>query len=226
MGSMSTLSVIPYVLTGLFVSVLHAALPTHWLPFVLAGRAQKWSYKRTISVLMIAALGHILTTTAIGAAIIWFSLKLNENFEHLLVIVASLTTFLFGLYYIIQYFTGHKHTHCDHDHPHIHDYASNAKDGWAVLSLLSLLTFSPCESFLPIYLSAWETGWSGFFILSAVLALGTLLSMMFFTSLAYMGMKQLRFRFLEDHEKIIVGVILILLSVVVYISELSHHTHG
>ena len=29
--------------TGFAVSFVHSILPTHWLPFVLAARAQKWS---------------------------------------------------------------------------------------------------------------------------------------------------------------------------------------
>lgn len=216
---------IPFIITGLTVSLLHAALPTHWLPFVLAAKTQKWPYKKVLAILMIAGTGHILTTTVIGAGVVWFSMKINENFERLFMLAASLSIFLFGLYYIVQFFRGQRHSHCHHHHPHEHDYAKNAKDGWAILSLLSLLTFSPCESFLPVYVSAWQTGWIGFFILSGVLALGTLTAMIIFTSLAYFGLKQIRFQFLENFEKLIIGAILIMLSLVVYIME-SGHQHG
>lgn len=222
---MSLSHILPYIITGLTVSVLHAALPTHWLPFVLAARAQNWSYKKTVSILFIAGSGHIITTTAIGAGIVWFSLKMNESLEHLFVLIASISTFVFGLYYFVQYFRGQKHSHCNHHHPHVHDYAASAKDGWAILSLLSLLTFSPCESFLPVYVSAWQTGWSGFLVLSSVLAIGTLLSMLFFTSLAFQGMKQIRLQFLENYEKIIIGTILMILAVIIYFVEHTNHNH-
>ena len=33
--------------TGFSVAFFHAAIPTHWLPFVLTGRVQKWSRGRT-----------------------------------------------------------------------------------------------------------------------------------------------------------------------------------
>lgn len=213
---------IPFIITGLTVSLLHAALPTHWLPFVLAAKTQKWPYRKVLTILMIAGLGHILTTTAIGAAVVWFSMKINESFERIFMLIAAGSIFLFGVYYIVQFFQGKRHSHCHHHHPHEHDYNVNAKDGWAILSLLSLLTFSPCESFIPVYMSAWHMGWSGFLVLSGVLAVGTLAAMIVFTSLAYFGLQQIRFRFLENFEKLITGTILIILSFVVFMLESGH----
>lgn len=213
----------PFLLTGLTVSILHAALPTHWLPFVLAGRTQKWSYQRTVSILLIAGSGHILTTSAIGAAVVWFGLQMNENFQQVMTIVASLSVLGFGIYNLYQHFHGIKHSHCDHTQPHHHDYQVNSKDGWAVLSLLSLLTFSPCESFLPIYVSAWKTGWIGFAALTAVLSLGTMLAMFSFMSMFYFSLKQFKMTWLEDNEKLMMGSILILLSIVIYFLEVSHN---
>jgi nickel/cobalt transporter (NicO) family protein len=217
----------PFIFTGLTISVLHAALPTHWLPFVLAAKAQNWNYRRLLTVLSIAGLGHVLTTTALGAGLIWFSLKLNENYESLFVLIASISTFLFGVYYIVQFLRGQRHSHCKHHHPHEHDYAKASQDGWAILGLLSLLTFSPCESFLPVYVSAWPAGWVGFMVLSVVLATGTLVAMIVFTTLAFFGYQQLKFKFLENYEKLIIGAVLIFLSIIVYFVEQGHnHPHG
>lgn len=224
---MSLNSLLPYILTGLTVSILHASIPTHWLPFVLAGRAQKWSYKRTLSVLFIAGMGHILTTTLIGAGIVWFGLNLHEHFEKSLVLLASGIVFLFGVYNIVQYFRGYKHSHCDHADTHDHDYAKKAKDGWAILSLLLLLTLSPCHAFIPVYISAWSTGWNGFYILTLTLAVGTLSAMMIFTTLAFFGLRQLKLDWVEDYEKLIAGILLIGLSILVYFVESAHHAlHG
>lgn len=212
----------PFLLTGLTVSILHAALPTHWLPFVLAGRTQKWSYARTVSILLIAGSGHILTTSLIGAAVVWMGLQMNENFQQTMTLVAAGSVLSFGIYNLWQHFHGIKHSHCSHSEPHHHDYQINSKDGWAILSLLSLLTFSPCESFLPIYVSAWQTGWVGFGLLTVVLGVGTMVAMLFFMSVFYFGMKQIKMTWLEDNEKLMMGLILICLSFVIYFSELSH----
>ncbi len=213
---------LPYIITGLSVSALHSALPTHWLPFVLAGKAQRWSFTKTLAVLLIAGSGHILTTSAIGAAIVWFGVTHGDNFHSILSFAAATSLFAFGSYYIIQYFRGYRHAHCDHAHPHSHDFKDTSKDGWAILSLLTLLTFTPCESFIPIYAAAWPLGWMGFFVLSIVLAVGTLVSMMFFTSLAFFGFHRFRLNWLEKYEKLIMGIILIIFSFVVYLVESSH----
>ncbi len=213
----------PFLLTGLTVAILHAALPTHWLPFVLAGRSQKWTYRRTVSILLIAGSGHVLTTSLIGAAVVWLGLRLNENFQHVMTLVATFSVFSFGSYNLVQHFRGIKHSHCDHTEPHKHDYQMKSKDGWAVLSLLSLLTFSPCESFLPIYVSAWQTGWAGFGALTVVLGLGTLLAMLCFMTLLHFGMKQIKLQWLENNEKLIMGIILVALSFVIYFTEVTHN---
>lgn len=223
---MSLVHILPYIITGLTVSVLHAALPTHWLPFVLASKSQGWSYKRLLAILSIAGIGHILTTTLLGGLVVWFSFHLQESLEQTFLILSSAAVFLFGVYYIVQFFQGKRHSHCSHSEPHVHDYGKSSKDGWAILSLLALLTFSPCEAFIPVYLSAWQTGWAGFIVLSVVLAAGTLFSMVLFTSLAYFGFKQLKFQFLENYEKLIIGSMMILLSIILFLVEGSHnHIH-
>lgn len=212
----------PYLLTGLTVAVLHASLPTHWLPFVLAGRSQKWGFPKTLSVLFIAGMGHIVTTSALGAGLVWFGLRFTEEHHYYLVLVSSLIVFFYGVFHLVQYFRGHKHSHCDHVHPHHHDYQKSSKDGWAVLGLLALLTFSPCESFIPVYLSAWQTGWTGFISLTLVLGVGTLFSMFVLTSIAYFGLNHIKLRWLEEYEKLFMGGILIILSVMIYFFEKTH----
>lgn len=213
-------------MTGLTVSLLHASLPTHWLPFVLASRTQKWSYKKTFSILLIAGSGHILTTTLIGAGVVWFGIQLHDSFEKILVSFAAISVFTFGAYNIYQHYRGERHSHCDNTQPHHHDFNNTAKDGWAVLSLLSLLTFSPCESFLPVYVSAWPLGWSGFVVMSVVLAVGTLLAMTAFMTVMFFGSMKLKLAWLEDNEKLIIGIMLLLLSVMIYLTEIQFpHNH-
>ena len=47
---------------GFAAAFLHAAMPTHWLPFVLVGRAQRWSLPRTLGAVTTAGLAHIGST--------------------------------------------------------------------------------------------------------------------------------------------------------------------
>lgn len=221
---MSDYSILPILITGLFISVLHSMLPTHWLPFVMASRSQKWTWSKTQSILLIAGFGHVIMTTILGSVIFVLGLGVYHNIQSYFIAIASLSIAIFGGYQIYQYKTGHKHSHCSHDHAHHHsdEFKIKSKDGWAILSLLSLLTFSPCESFLPVYLSAVGYGWQGFVLLSVVLAVGTLVTMLSFTWISAKTINKYQMDWLEDHEKLIIGVGLIILAVMLAVIEGSH----
>ncbi|MFZ3229272.1 MAG: sulfite exporter TauE/SafE family protein [Pseudobdellovibrio sp.] len=218
-------SLFPILITGLMIAVLHAAIPTHWLPFVIASRAQKWSWPKTQSILLIAGLGHVIMTTLIGALIFVLGLSFFQKYQSYFLIIASGSVGIFGLVQIIQHFRGHRHSHCDHTHQHHHfdEHNKIAQDGWAILSLLSLLTFSPCESFLPVYLSAVHHGWQGFLFLSLILALGTLLSMLILTWVSLKGLSRFEMNWIEDNEKLVTGIGLVILSVLVFFIENHQH---
>ena len=224
---------------GLSVAFFHAILPNHWLPFVLAGRAQRRSMRKTLSITTLAGGGHIFITTLLGVLIVWMGLKLSAYVETWSVPLAAGALILFGLYYIVQHLRGegHEHSHTlgghsqdrDHSHGHNHGHDHNppqgegnsafdrslSSDTVAVGSLIAMLTFSPCEGFLPIYLTAWPYGWMAFIVLSAVLAAGTLSGMLVFTGLTYAGLQRVEMPWLEHHEYLILGSILILLGIAV-----------
>ena len=52
--------------TGFTVAFFHAAIPTHWLPFVLVSRARGWSRGKTLAVATLAGLGHVAITSLLG----------------------------------------------------------------------------------------------------------------------------------------------------------------
>lgn len=66
---------------GFVAAFLHAALPTHWLPFVLVGRAQRWSVARVMTAVVTAGLAHILSTAVVGSLIVAAGLALNRWVE-------------------------------------------------------------------------------------------------------------------------------------------------
>ncbi|MBX6741102.1 MAG: hypothetical protein IRY87_03525 [Acetobacteraceae bacterium] len=237
--------------TGFAVAFLHSALPTHWLPFVLAGRGQGWSRPKTLSVTAFAGLGHVLFTTALGVLVVWLGIETSRWTGDVFPLVAGGALIAFGLYYLVRQSRGlgghhhwgqgdhHHHDHAHghgHEHPHDHghghaaprrgtaaalphDTRSRRSDLAAVLSLLALLTFSPCEGFLPVYLSGIRYGWVGFAVLSAILALGTLAGMVLFTWLALAGLERLRLGVLERYESGLLGGLLSLLGVAVMLLE-------
>jgi hypothetical protein len=89
----------------------------------------------------------------------------------------------------------------------------------AIGSLFTILTFSHCEGFLPVYLMGIKYEWFGFFILSLILAVGTFGGMMVFTWLTLIGIKKLKLKFLEKYETGILGGALCLLGILVIFFE-------
>ena len=85
-------------LTGFSVAFFHAAIPTHWLPFVLTSRVQGWSASKTIAVTALAGTGHVIVTAALGLAITLFGAAISDRIGAWFPRIAGGALFLFGLY--------------------------------------------------------------------------------------------------------------------------------
>ncbi len=96
--------------TGFSVAFFHAAIPTHWLPFVLTARVQKWNKSKTLLVTTLAGLGHVLFTAALGFLVAWCGIALNDKIGGWFPWIAGGALLAFGLYYVIQQFRGKRAT--------------------------------------------------------------------------------------------------------------------
>ena len=231
-------------LTGFSVAFFHAAIPTHWLPFVLTSRVQKWNAGKTIAVTALAGTGHVIVTAALGLAITLFGAAISDQIGAWFPRIAGGALFLFGLYYLFRQVLGKGHVHFhyphehlheqvpapdrdhghgdshDHDHEHEHGYQPRrTSDRAAILSLLAFLTFSPCEGFVPFYVSGIRYGWAGFAVLTAVLSLATVAGMVIFTSLTLAGLSKIRLGLLEKYESALMGVLLCAVGVFIIVFE-------
>jgi ABC-type nickel/cobalt efflux system permease component RcnA len=224
---------------GFAVAFLHAAIPTHWLPFVVAARAQQWNKPKTLTVTGIAGAGHVLFTIALGVLVVWGGMAIDSRLGSFFPLVAGGALIALGLFYLVRQFrgTGHSHlfgghSHHQHEHEHAHAYEpdneiaaiksrwSQQKSDWIVIAgLFALLTFSPCEAFLPVFLMGARYGWIGFALLSATLAVATVAGMIVFTSLTLAGVEKLNFRALEKFESGILGGVLCLLGMLIILFE-------
>src|ERR1044072_3620250 len=88
--------------SGLLVAFLHAALPTHWLPFVIVGRGQGWGAGKTLTVAAGAGIGHTLSTMLLGGLLTGAGLAFERRFGGMSPwIVGGLLVGL-GLFYLIR----------------------------------------------------------------------------------------------------------------------------
>jgi nickel/cobalt transporter (NicO) family protein len=224
-------------ITGFGVAFFHAAIPTHWLPFVLAARAQHWSPAKTIGITALAGSGHVLVTAALGFLIALFGITLSERVGHWFPRIAGAALLLLGGFYLYRQLTGKGHAHhhlfCGHAHTHSgeleheHDHAAPPiserpaapSDRIAITSLLTLLTFSPCEAFLPIYASGVRYGWTGFAVLTAILSIGTVAGMVLFTWLTLAGVQKVKLGLLEKYESGLIGALLCTVGLLIILLE-------
>jgi nickel/cobalt transporter (NicO) family protein len=88
-----------------------------------------------------------------------------------------------------------------------------------IAGLLALLTFSPCEAFLPVFLIGAKYGWLGFACLSAILATATVAGMLVFTWLTLLGLQRLRLKFFENYEPLVIGGVFCLLGLIIIAFE-------
>lgn len=97
--------------TGFVVAFAHAAIPTHWLPFVLAGRGQRWRKGKTLMVVALCGSGHVLFTTVLGALVVWLGIETRKWTGNVFPWIAGGALILFGLYYLIRQVRGGRHGH-------------------------------------------------------------------------------------------------------------------
>lgn len=214
-------------ITGFGIAFFHAAIPTHWLPFVLTARVQKWSSAKTIAITALAGTGHVAVTALLGVLITWFGTALSETIGDWFPRIAGAVLLLFGSYYIVRQLVGKGHVHFEYPHEHLHEPGvsrpehgpERISDRAAIMSLLAFLTFSPCEGFLPIYVSGIRYGWKGFALLTVILSVATVLGMILFTSLTLAGLGKVKLGALEKHESALMGLLLCLVGVLVLLFD-------
>ena len=237
---------------GFAVAFLHAAIPTHWLPFVVAARAQHWKKPKTLAITGFAGAGHVIFTIALGVLVVWCGMAINSRIGKLFPLIAGGALIALGLFYLLRQIrgTGHRHLFGGHSHhrdarhspdlhtqrqvhDHEHDHANQESDiakikqrwsqrrsDWVVIAgLFALLTFSPCEAFLPVFLMGAQYGWIGFALLSATLAIATVAGMVVFTWLTLAGVEKLNFHAIEKFESGILSGVLCLLGVLIIVFE-------
>jgi hypothetical protein len=220
-------------ITGFGIAFFHAAIPTHWLPFVLTARAQRWNRSKTLIITAIAATGHACFTATLGLIVAWLGIALSDRIGALFPWIAGGALISFGLFYIIRQLTGRPHTHTHlghegHSHEHVHAHAHSQPENRmsfsktdlaAISSLLALLTFSPCEAFVPVYVSGVRYGWHGFALLTIILTVATIAGMVAFTGLALTGIEQVKLRSFEKYEAGVMGALLCAVGVLIILFE-------
>lgn len=188
---------IAVLISAFSVAFIHTAIPSHWLCFVLVGRARGWRLRRTMTVAALAGTLHVATTVAVGL--------LLAHAEHEFLDAHDLERFGgwllagLGVLYLVLHFSHRGHHH---------DHEASASDRVALGGLVLAVTLSPCSLAIPILVGAAATNAAQIVLISLVLLATTVGNMVLLVGLTGLGIEKLPFALFDRYEKLILGVIL------------------
>ena len=197
---------------GFAAAFLHAALPTHWLPFVLVGRAQRWSLTKNLLAVSAAGLAHIASTAVVGSLIVAAGLALDGLVAGFLPHLSAVLLFAFGGFYLIKSAIRRPVMAGGPALDLAEPTVSHAAAFWGLVAVMAL---SPGEVLLPIYMSSAQEGVGALALLTLAFALGTILGMATFTTLARAGASVLRLERWARYEGAILGLALIAIGLLI-----------
>jgi nickel/cobalt transporter (NicO) family protein len=194
---------------SLTLSLLHALIPSHWLPFVTIGRTEGWSSQQTLTVTAIAGLAHTVSTTLLGGLVSLAGWQLAENYHNLSERAIPLLLLALGMWYLMQHLRHH------HVHDHIDAGAARRSRSFSALLLsLGLAMFlSPCLEIEAYFLSAGAKGWGAVALVALIYNVITLSGMLLMVKLARHGLQRVNAHWFEHNENLITSLTLIGLAV-------------
>jgi nickel/cobalt transporter (NicO) family protein len=203
------------ILSSFALSVIHGSIPNHWLPLIAVGHAQRWKTKKVLSGMLIIGSAHVLSTILIGILIGWFGYRITEHYGWVTRIVAPLVLILLGLIYLIIHFLGKN----QHHHSHTGNISSKNSDNSILLSLAIAMFFSPCIELEAYYFTASASGWPAIALVSAIYFIVTVSTMMTLVYFSWKGIQRLNMHWLEHNNKLIIGMVLILIGITGFFIE-------
>ena len=201
---------------GFATAFLHAALPTHWLPFVLVGRGQRWTLPQVLTAVATAGLAHILTTAVVGGLIVAAGIAMDQWISGMLPALSAGLLFLFGAFYLGKALLRPAIMAGGPSLALSEPTVSHAAAFWGLVAMMAI---SPGEVLLPIYLSQATEGPLVLAALTLTFAAGTVLGMTLFTVLARAGWSVLRLERWARYEGVVLGLALILIGLLVVLRQ-------
>ncbi|MFH1314219.1 MAG: sulfite exporter TauE/SafE family protein [Candidatus Eisenbacteria bacterium] len=207
------------------IGFFHTLLgPDHYLPFIMMGRARKWSRAKIFWVTAVCGIGHVGSSVVLGMVGIALGIGITrlEIFESFRGNLAAWVLIAFGLVYFVWGLRralrnkphehkhlhdgglNHTHTHVHtEDHTHVHDKPSASITPWV---LFTIFVLGPCEPLIPLLMyPAAKTSLAGVILVAAVFAVATIGTMLGVVLLSSYGVSLLPMARVERYTHAIAG---------------------
>lgn len=199
---------------SLLLSLVHAAIPNHWLPIVAIGKSERWTMRETLNATVLIGAAHIASTIIIGVLIGLAGFRLSSNHAELAHWIAPVVLAVLGVIFIASDFIGKGHRH----HNHFDETGGRSKRA-IIGSMVVAMFFSPCIELEVYFLPAGAFGWSGILTTSVIYLFATVSTMLLLVYVGTKGLSRLNWHIFEHHQKTLTGAILIALAALSFIID-------
>ena len=192
-------------------------MPDHWIPLVAVNKAEGWSRRETLWATVFVGIPHTASTVLIGIVIGVIGYQLS-SYEIVARIVAPLILAVLGLTYV---FLDFKRTPEElHLNPRDTEVASKRSKVAIITSLGTALFLSPCVAIGAYYFIAGGFGWLGIALVSTTYLIVTIATMVMMVNLGIKGVEKIKWHFLEQHDKLVTGIVLVILGIFIYFLDI------
>jgi len=197
------------IIGSLLISVLHALIPSHWLPVLAIGKKEQWSLSETSRITFIAGSAHVVSTIAIGILLGLIGKELALELESFTRIIAPSILILMGIYFLNQHY---HHHHFQVDKQNIQRKTKRS----IITALLIAMFLSPCMEIEGYFLLAGSKGWPLVLLISGLYAVITISGMLIWIRIVYKGILKLNWHKWEHNAGIITGLVLIATGIITF----------
>jgi sulfite exporter TauE/SafE len=220
--------------TAVFIGFTHTLIGIdHYVPFVVLSKANAWSLQKTMVIVLLCGIGHVLSSVVLGLIGIALSQSLSflVKFETMRGTLATSFLIGFGLVYtawaVTQLYKNKPHTHLIdgekiiHDHHHAesvqsHQEAHPKKNQNTIWGLFILFVLGPCEPLIPLLMfpAATQNNLAFVGVISAFSAV-TITTMLGATWIGIKGLSHLKFEGLEKYTHALAGTAITLCGILI-----------
>ena len=216
------------------LGVIHTILgPDHYIPFIMMSKTQNWSKRKTAFITFLCGLGHVSSSIIIGIFLAWVGMAAadwgDSRFAFWQDFRGSLSAWLligvgvaFTIWGVKNALRGKTHSHAhlhenssehSHEHDHKSEHAHTHKSKVSKLTpwiLFTIFIFGPCESLVPLMLSAWSvSGTVGITLVSLVFGITTIVTIMGTVMILMAGINKIPIGKLDRWSTALAGISLI-----------------
>lgn len=195
-------SVIALIVATLSVAFFHSLAPDHWLPFVVIGKANKWSHRKLLLVSFVSGIGHVGSSVVLGATGI--ALGIVTTMVTVESSRARLAVFLLIGFGIVYMLVGLRHAR----HHHHIDSAALTRKTVTLWTLFALFVLGPCEPLIPLMFLATTHGFPTVLLVTVLFSIITILMMVAQSLLGFMGIQLVKHDVAERYSHALAGVVI------------------